>query len=108
MGKKNKKSTKKKTSPKAEGKNNDQQPGEKQGKVKKTAAEKKAGSFHEPKIKEALSKPEEPPTGFNRIPYWLRHEKGFSDMVAGGLVLLAGGLLIVVVSLFLILVWPAR
>ena len=120
MGKKKKKNTKKKTSPKAEsngtgngnGNGNGNGTGQKSdgqgGKVKKTAAEKRAGSFHEPKIKEALTKPKDPPTVFNRIPYMLRHEKGLSDIVAGSLVLLAGGLLIVVVSYILILVWPAR
>lgn len=52
------------------------------------------------------SKP--PPTGLARIPYWMRHEKGYSDFVAGVLVTLAGGAIIIIVSYILILVWPAQ
>lgn len=51
-------------------------------------------------------KPE--PEGFNRIPYWMHHEKGLSDFVAGVLVTLAGGIIIMVVCYILILVWPAK
>ena len=58
-------------------------------------------------IKKIAAKPKERPKGINAIPYWLRHEKGFSDLVAGGIVLLGAGLIIVVLSFLLILLWPA-
>ncbi len=58
-------------------------------------------------IKKVAAKPKERPKGINAIPYWLRHEKGFSDLVAGGIVLLGAGLIIVVLSFLLILLWPA-
>jgi hypothetical protein len=38
----------------------------------------------------------------------MRHEKGYSDFVAGVLVTLAGGAIIIIVSYILILVWPAQ
>jgi hypothetical protein len=56
--------------------------------------------------KEAGSK--EPPKGFNRIPYWLKHEKGMSDFVASAIVLLAGGVIVTLVAFLLTIVWPAR
>ena len=47
------------------------------------------------------------PKGFNRIPYWLRHELGLSDTVAGTIVVLASGAAIMLVVYLLSLVWPA-
>ncbi len=60
-----------------------------------------------PVIKKVAEKPKEPPKGLNKIPYWLRHEKGLSDFVAGGIVLIGAGLLIVIICSVLVLVWPA-
>lgn len=74
----------------------------------KGGAADSADSFKEKiEIKKITAKPKEPPKGINAIPYWLRHEKGFSDLVAGGIVLLGAGLIIVVLSFLLILLWPA-
>jgi len=71
------------------------------------AAEVSSGAAAKPVIKKVAEKPKEPPKGLNKIPYWLRHEKGLSDFVAGGIVLIGAGLLIVIVCSILILAWPA-
>ena len=79
--------------------------------VERTSADSETGGSESP----AGAKPENPqgeskvpPKGFARIPYWMRHEKGYSDFVAGVLVTLAGGAIIIIVSYILILVWPAQ
>jgi hypothetical protein len=104
MGKKGKKSSrnrsaKKQTRPSASTRN---ETASADGNNKET--QEKSAASKEAKLKE----PQKPPEGINRIPYWLKHEKGFSDFTAGIIVLLTGGLIITVVTYLLTILWPAH
>jgi len=50
---------------------------------------------------------DEPLTGFNRIPHWLRKEKRLPDSISGAIVVTVSGLVLILITYLFILIWPA-